>query len=330
MDSTTPFKFLLTFCLVLLFPTSAWTETESPWHGWRSSLLKDHALSGKIWSVRKKRFVAPEALAGAVAKARIVLVGEVHDNPDHHRLQAWLIEKASLGRKPAVVMEMISQDQAAPLREYLAKPQANAAGLGAALKWEKRGWPDWRIYLPIAETALRLKLPIRAGDIDRSTLMNVSKNGFGVLDTARRASLLLDEPLGTPLEEALLDELYDSHCKLMPRSAMGGMLNVQRLRDAILADSLLGAAGDGSAILIAGNGHVHANRAVPWYLARRAPDAGIATVLLLEADKSARKPEDLIPETPDSQPVADFIWFTPRVDREDPCEQLRKRFGKTR
>ena len=27
-------------------------------------------------------------------------------------------------------------------------------------------------------------------------------------------------------------------------------------------------------------------------------------------------------------PAADYVWFTPRAEREDQCEELRKRFGK--
>jgi len=326
----TPLKLLLAFCLIAFVLIPAWADSKPPWRDWQSALLTDHPLTGKIWSVRDNRFVAPDVLAEAVAMARFILIGEVHDNPDHHRLQAWLIDKASANRKPAVVMEMISQDQAPALASYLQDPKADASGLGKAVKWEARGWPDWRIYQPIAETAFRHKLPLHAGDIDRPTLRKVSRNGMDVLDAERRASLILDKPLGAALENALLDELYESHCQLMPKSALGGMVSVQRLRDAVLADSLIEAAGKGSAILIAGNGHVHANRAVPWYLSRRVPDANIVTVLLLEVDKAAKAPEQLIPSGSDGEPVADYIWFTPRMDREDPCEQLRKRFKKHR
>ncbi len=328
MYFSTPLRLLLIVFLAVVLAAPLRANDKPPWDDWQSTLLKEHPLTGKIWSTRDERFVTPEVVAKAVADARFVLLGEVHDNADHHRLQAWLIEKAANDRKPAVVMEMISRAEATALRDYLDQPQADAAGLGDAVKWNARGWPDWRIYQPIAETSLRLKLPLHAGDIDRPTLRKVGRGGMDKLDADVRTSLLLDTPLGAALEEALLDELFDSHCRLMPRGAMGGMLHVQRLRDAVLADSVISAAGNGSAILIAGNGHVQADRAVPWYLTRRAPDAGIVTVMLLEADQAAKVPKDLIPKSPEAKPVADFIWFTPRVDREDPCEQLRKRFGK--
>jgi len=293
-----------------------------------ASAIADHPLTGKIWSVRGKRFVTPQTLAQAVREARYVLIGEIHDNPDHHRLQAWLIENAATGRKAAVVMEMIARDKAPALRAYLAKPGANAEGLGAAVDWKERGWPEWKTYQPIAEIALRLKLPIHAGDIDRPTVKSVGRKGLGALESERLKTLKLNKPLGEPMKNALLDELFDSHCKLVPRNAMRPMFNVQRLRDAVLTDSLINAAANGSAILIAGNGHVRADRAVPWYLSRRAPQARILTVMLLEVETDAKAPEDLVPAGPDGEPAADYVWFSPRAEREDQCEALRKRFGK--
>lgn len=330
MIATVLLWLLSTVFLTLLALSPVRAEAAPPWRDWQAPLLRDHTLTGKIWSARDNSFVTPQSLGKAVRAARFVLIGEIHDNPDHHRLQAWLIRQASAKRSPAVVMEMISRDLTPALQAYLARPDANAAGLGAALKWEARGWPAWRTYQPVAETVLRRGLTLHAGDIDRQTLKTVRKKGLAVLDAARHTSLLLDRPLNGPLQKALLDELYESHCELMPRAALSGMSDVQRLRDAVLADSLIKTSVGGGAILIAGNGHVRTDRAVPWHLSRRAPGAQIVTVMLLEADKAAKAPEDLVPAGPGGIPAADYVWFTPRAEREDPCDNLRKRFGKPR
>ena len=87
------------------------------------------------------------------------------------------------------------------------------------------------------------------------------------------------------------------------------MSDVQRLRDAVLADSLMNAAGEGSAILIAGNGHVRADRAVPWYLSRRVSQAPTVTVMLLEVEKGAKAPEDLMPAGPGDTAVAEAYYL---------------------
>jgi uncharacterized iron-regulated protein len=132
--------------------------------------------------------------------------------------------------------------------------------------------------------------------------------------------------LPAPLADALRRELEEGHCGALPPQALGGMAAAQRYRDAHMADALLGAAQrHGSAILIAGNGHVRADRGVPWHLRQRAPGAQVTAVLLLEVEEGRTDPADYLPRDSDGRPAADFIIFTPRAERPDPCESLRKK-----
>ena len=81
----------------------------------------------------------------------------------------------------------------------------------------------------------------------------------------------------------------------------------------------------GSAILIAGNGHVRSDRGVPWHLRRRAPDARIVSVVLVEVEDGRMDPTGYLPRDPEGRPAADLAIFTPRAERGDPCESLRKK-----
>ncbi len=325
---------LALLALGLLALIGAWcapvAHAGEPWAEWRSPLMQDHPLAGRIWSAREGREITPAELADAVAPARFVLLGEVHDNPDHHRLQAWLIDRLSAtGRKPAVVMEMIRQDMAAVLADYLAGDAPDAEGLGEALDWAQSGWPAWEIYRPIADAALASGLRIVPGSPPMTTLMSVSRSGLNALGSEQVAELSLSEPFSASLADALADELYSGHCELVPRDALAPMANVQKFRDAVMADALIeaGAAEEGG-ILIAGGGHVRLDRAVPWYLRRRAPEGEVAAVIFIEVDANASAPGDLVPAGPDGQAAVDFVWYTPRAERGDPCEQLRSYFQK--
>ena len=108
---------------------------------------------GKIWSTKTKRFVSPLEMTRELEQAKYVLIGEVHDNANHHLIQAWIVAK--IGTKSALVMEMIRSDQTQVLQDYLASEGANAAGFGAAVDWQTSGWPKWSEYQPIVEAALR-------------------------------------------------------------------------------------------------------------------------------------------------------------------------------
>ena len=75
---------------------------------WISPLSRDHPLVGKVWSPPTRAFVSADTAIRAAEKATYLALGEKHDNPDHHRLQARIVAAmAASGRRPAVVFEMI-------------------------------------------------------------------------------------------------------------------------------------------------------------------------------------------------------------------------------
>ena len=70
---------------------------------WKSPLGRNHPLAGRIWDVSSDRFIDRETLVERLARADFVLLGERHDNPDHHMLQAEVLRSLiAVGRHPAV------------------------------------------------------------------------------------------------------------------------------------------------------------------------------------------------------------------------------------
>src|SRR3546814_15978490 len=90
-----------------------------------------------------------------------------------------------------------------------------------------------------------------------------------------------------------------------------------------MADSMLAAAADGAegAVLIAGSGHVREDRAVPWHLGGRGGGDAL-TLALVEVAAGSLAARD---SAAFDRTLFDFVWFTPRVDEDDPCEPLRSR-----
>src|SRR5215211_6882096 len=65
----------------------------------------------QIWDVRAARFISEDELVERLAVARYRLLGEVHDNPEHHRIRAGLIRQiAAKGARPAVVFEQFNAE----------------------------------------------------------------------------------------------------------------------------------------------------------------------------------------------------------------------------
>jgi hypothetical protein len=82
---------VLTVLSPVLAGAAAPSPPGEPGEPWSSTLALDHALVGRIWDVAGARFIDAPTFLARVGAARFVLLGEKHDNPDHHRLQAWVL-----------------------------------------------------------------------------------------------------------------------------------------------------------------------------------------------------------------------------------------------
>ncbi len=337
----------LVLAMTILWATSLWAASpwavgargaEAPGAPWVSQHQRDHPLVGRIWQPEAARFVAPEAVVAALGQARFVLLGEKHDNADHHRIQAWLVaQMMAAGRRPAVAFEMFVSDQQAALDAYLTAQPKDAAGLGAAMNWAKNGWPDWEHYQPIAQAALDGGAALLAANLPRPLLRKLAREGVSALGAERVAALGLDRPLPEELAAPLREEIAVSHCDQLPESMIGPMVTVMTARDAQMAEVLRrGAerAGHDGAILITGKGHARNDRGVPFYLRRPGQDGGetasIVSVGLVEVDEGMSEPAAYAGFFGAETLPFDFVWFTPIADPEDPCAKFAEQLKQAR
>jgi len=280
---------------------------------------------------------AVDELAAAADRADFVLLGEIHDNPSHHRIRGQLILAIAARRAktqrppPGLVLEHIRADQALALVGFrtVDKVQRRTVDdLFKALDWGKSGWPDAGLFRPMLSAALDAEWPLLHGNLTREAIRSVARGGTAALDADEAKRLGLDVGLGNDSEKDLLDELVESHCGLMPRTALAALADAQRYRDAYMAAQLVDAAKtyDG-AVLLAGNGHVRADRGVPWHLKRMAPDKRMLVVTFAQASAEHAETLSYVQRGSDGRPVADYVMVTPRVERPDPCEAMRKRFS---
>lgn len=250
----------------------------------------------------------PEGLASV----RFALLGEVHDNPAGHRLRlAWLREM-TLRRRWAIALEQFDAPMQARLdaaRSRLADriaadPRRAARELAEAAGFSFEGW-DWSLYEPVIVLALERGLPLVAANLP------VGRNS--PLGDVRPPA-----GWGTAEAGAMAEAIRDGHCGLLPERAVDGMVRIQIARDATMARSMADAhrATGLPVALLAGNGHVRADIGVPLHLAGLVPGERIAALGIGERGAA--------------HPGRFDRWFEVEpIDREDPCEALRRRFGAT-
>jgi uncharacterized iron-regulated protein len=298
---------------------------------WVSTEDRDHPLAGKIWDPRAARLVDEGTLAAALAAADVVVLGETHDNPDHHLLQARLLRAiTAAGRRPALAFEMLTVDQQPAVDAALARAPGDADALAEAVGWSTSRWPPFELYRPIFVAGLEAGLPIVAANLSRSEVKQIVAKGREALDDALRVRLARDEPIAEPVMAELREEMDASHCGALPPSLLDPLVLAQRARDARMAERIAVAGEQRGAVLITGSGHARNDRAVPAIVAKDLPGRKVASVAFVEVAADTTDAARYRYGGGDGPPPFDLVVFTPGAKRGDPCEGMQRHLERKR
>ncbi len=222
----------------------------------------DHPLAGRLWDIGTQSFIDEAELLRRAASAEVLLLGETHDNPEHHRLQLGILQaRLAAGARPALLMEQFDSDQQAALDE--------ARRAGKDLAPLMRGW-DWPQYQPLVALADKEGLPLKAANLPRSAMRPVVREGYSTLPAGDVQRLALERVWDAARQAYMVGLIEGSHCGMVSPQLRDGLVRAQRLRDATLADAALGQI-DTGVIFILGRGHARRDVGVPIYLAARHP-----------------------------------------------------------
>jgi uncharacterized iron-regulated protein len=317
-----------TAALLLAAAVSACAQAPGAPPPWHSRVAMDHLLVGRIWRASDGAFIGRDQLAAALVAADLVLLGETHDNPDHHRIQAWAVARlVAAGKRPGIALEMIRSDQQALVDGYFRARPGDASGLGEALAWERSGWPEWRHYAQVIAPLAPPRATLIGANLPGPMIRALARDGFKALGDDGIRALALDRPIPESIHDAVEREIVEFHCGHIQGLRARAFATIQIARDAALADGLLTAArqADGSAVLVAGSGHVRRDRGVPLHLARRGRTGAIAVLAPIEVRAGATTPTDYAAAFGAARLPFDFVWFTPRRERDDPCNSFQKK-----
>lgn len=289
-------------------------------------VLLEHPLVGKIWDVKRQGFVDQETLVNQVLSSEYILLGERHDNFVHHQHQAWFIETlAKKKRQASVAFEMIDNYQGARLSKQTI---TSADQLIDVLNRSRSNWQYELRYKQIFAAALEAGFRIDAANLNSKRLMHTVKQGEDKLP-ADYQQMLTKTAFREQQYDAMQLDINNAHCNMLDKKSSRSMALGQRLRDAIMAHSLLKSKADHK-VLIAGMGHVRNDRAVPLYLQTnlniKAGDSKILSVGFIEVDTGLKNASDYTQYWGNQSLPFDIVWFTPKVERVDSCEELRKHF----
>ena len=301
-------RFLLVF---LLIPLSVCADSKQ----WQSEFFQDHPLVGKIYDVNKREFINEKQLLLLINNDKYILVGEKHDNPDHHIIEQKVLDSILSRKTVPVVFEMLNEQHIDGIKKL--SRDETLSSVKKKLSWGPKDW-KWDDYGSLFLSVVLSESELVAGNISKSISMKIYMGEAGLLEEESRF-----ESMSAPTADQkarIMDDIYESHCEMMERTKLKPMQTIQLAKDASMASAMVTNNPDTGAVLIAGGFHTRKDISVPVHLKSLDPDGSQVVLRIIEIDpdmKQASEYEDMLQ-------VSDYIWFTPVFTMKDYCEDMKK------
>ncbi|MFW6067523.1 MAG: ChaN family lipoprotein [Myxococcota bacterium] len=168
------------------------------------------APEGRVLDARTGRPASWERFIADLLQARVVYVGERHDEVADHRAQASVV-RALHRRDPSLALglEMVQRPFQGPLDAWLAG-EITEAELLDRLEWETRWGFDFAWYRPLLSYARSHDLQVVALNAAAETTRAVARRGVAGLDPPRRDALP-ELDLQDPEHRALVTDALAAH-----------------------------------------------------------------------------------------------------------------------
>lgn len=241
-----------------------------------SVLLRPAAAAPAVVASPSGALQSWDDMIDGLLAARVIGVGEKHDEPSHHLVQARVLA-ALADRDPGLVvgLEMVSQDQQGVLDAFLSGKTSEA---DFAAFWNKAWGYDYAMYKPVFDAARARRLRVVGLNAPIAVAIAVAKKGLSGLTPAQRAWLpaAVDESSDARYRAFVKDSLAGHK---LPPDAEARMTQAQAAWNEAMGAKAAELAASGARVLvIAGQGHMLWRAGVPESAARRG--AGATAVVL--------------------------------------------------
>ncbi len=230
--------------------------------------------------------IALPTLLKNLAATRVVLLGERHDDADHHRWQLQVIAALHAQQPNLVIgMEMLPR-RAQPVLDQWVAGQLTESDLLTRTEWARVWGFDASMYLPILHFARLNRIPLAAVNVDRAIVSEVGAKGLAAVPEEQR------EGVGAPAAARRayrdrLEQVFREHGSSSDgAAAFDRFVQAQLFWDRGFAEGLAAAAkrpGDPLVVGIMGSGHLAHGDGVPHQLADLG-FPGSAVLLPVESD----------------------------------------------
>jgi uncharacterized iron-regulated protein len=267
----------------------------------------------------KPRLAAGSEIVADMAKRDVVLLGEQHDDPDHHHWQLQTLAALQAVRPSMVIGFESFPRRVQPVLDAWIAGELTARQFLERVEWEKVWNFPPELYLPLFEFARVNRIPMIAINVERTLTRAVSDKGWDALPEAQKEGVSRAAPASQAYEEILF-EIFGHHAppggKPAARAsrddpAFRKFVESQLTWDRAMAEALASRAQGAGAqrplvVGIMGGGHVRHGHGVPHQL-RDLGVKNIGTLLPLDAGTACSEL---------SGGLADAVFALPRRARE--------------
>ncbi|EFX92662.1 hypothetical protein HMPREF0027_0272 [Actinobacillus ureae ATCC 25976] len=251
-----------------------------------------HSL-GNIVDLSTQQHLTLSELLQRLPAYTYVLLGEEHDQPVHHQIEAYLMQKLEQKRPlAAVVLEMLSVDQQVQINQLQQQQTALfAEEIPAQIGWKH--W-DWHQYQDLIVSRLSSATPLIAANLTEAEIKTLYAGAQPL-----RGSISV-----TPQVRTQLAQLIQAHHPLPP-NILEKAVTVQQFRDRRMAEMLVKNTPNSTAyaLLAAGNNHVRKDLGVPLHLQDFDHKNKAKTIsIMLKSQRSEAAAITL--------QQADYVWLT--------------------
>ena len=227
-------------------------------------------LTNGQWAIPTTNGVNPAPTSAVLARARdarFVLLGEAHDNPDHHLWQLQTLGMLLGARDQMVIgMEMFPRRVQPVLDQWVAGRLTESQFLQQA-DWNRVWGFDPNLYLPLLRFVRLNRIPLVALNVERSLVAETGARGWAAIAPDQREGITTPAPASSAYRH-LLRSSFHQHGEV-DESAFDYFVQAQLLWDRAFAQGLAHAASshpDAIIVGVIGSGHLRYGHGVPHQL----------------------------------------------------------------
>jgi uncharacterized iron-regulated protein len=311
----------LIFVFILFFPVSCAKRISPSW------ILEISGISPPIG--QEEIFRIPEGdritfreILDDLHQARVIFVGETHDQIEHHRIQLKVLRGVlERGKEVVVAMEMFERSQQ-PLLDRWSQGRFTEEEFLREVNWKATWGMDYQLYKGILDEARDHRLKILGLNVPRELVRKVAQSGMEGLSVEDKKRLP-DMDLTDQKHRAHIESVYKDHEGGLARD-FEKFYQAQVLWDEGMAEHLseflTSPEGQGKTVIfLAGNGHIIFHFGIPNRFYRRTPI--LYKTIVLKEWRMGIEDDSML--TKRSLPLADYLWIT----HPTPPEKKRPRIG---